>query len=47
MTEEYSLRKQIQGIGLTIEITTPDKELLLLLDNVIRETVIKKYNLTG
>ena len=45
MTEEYSLRKRIDGIGLDIEITTPDKELLLILDDAIREIVIKRYKL--
>lgn len=47
MTEEYSLRKNIPHIGLNIDITTPDKELLLKLDDTIRGVVIKHYGLNG
>ena len=45
MTENYNLRKQINGIGLDIDITTPDRELLLILDDTIRGVIIKHYGL--
>lgn len=47
MTEEYTLRKRISNIGLDIDITTPDKELLLKLDDTIRGVVIQHYGLNG
>ena len=47
MTEEYTLRKTISTIGLDIDITTPDKELLLKLDDTIRDLIIKHYKLNG
>ena len=47
MTETYNIRKTIPGIGLDIDITTPDKELLLILDDTIREVIIKQYGLKG
>ena len=45
MTETYSLRKNIPRIGLDIDITTEDKNLLLELDNAIRDVVVKHYGL--
>ena len=45
MTEEYSLKKRMSSIGLDIDITTPDKELLLKLDDTIRGVVIQHYGL--
>ena len=47
MTEEYTLTKRISTIGLDIDITTPDKELLLKLDDTIRDLIIKHYKLNG
>lgn len=47
MTEEYTLRKNIPHIGLNMDITTPDKELLLKLDDNIRDLIIKHYKLNG
>jgi len=45
MTETYSLRKNIPRIGLDIDITTEDKNLLLELDNAITDVVVKHYGL--
>ena len=45
MTETYSLSKNIPMIGLDIDITVEDKNLLLELDNAIRDVVVKHYGL--
>lgn len=47
MTETYSLRKNIPSIGLDIDITTEDKNLLLELDNAIFDVVVKHYGLNA
>lgn len=47
MTDEYNIRKKLPHIGLDIDITTPDKELLLKLDDNIRDIIIKHYKLNG
>ena len=46
MTEDYRIQKQIPSIGLDIDIKTPDRELLLILDDTIRGLIIKHYGLT-
>lgn len=45
MTETYSLNKTIPAFEIDINITVADTQLLLELDEVIRQTIIKHYNL--
>ena len=47
MTETYSLNKTIPSLNIDIDITVVDRQLLLELDEVIRETIIRHYNLGG
>ena len=46
MTEDYRIQKQIPSIGLDVDIKTPDRELLIILDDTIRGVIIKHYGLT-
>ena len=45
MTEMYSLDKTMPALGIDINISVPDKELFLKLDETIQEIIIKHYGL--
>ena len=45
MSETYSLNKLIPSLNIDINISTPDKELFLKLDEVISNCIIDHYGL--
>ena len=47
MVENYSFRKEIDMHGIDIQVTVMDRDLLLKLDDAIRETIIQYYGLNG
>ena len=47
MVENYSFRKEIEQFGIDIQVTVMDKNLLLKLDDAVREIIIEYYGLNG
>ena len=43
MTETYSINKTISKLDIDISITVADRELLMKLDDTIREEILKHY----
>lgn len=47
MTEEYRLCKDFENVGVSIDITVADRDLLLKLDDVIFNTIVDFYHLNA
>ena len=46
MAENYSLKKTIPTLGIDINITVDDMDLLIELDEAVKAIIVKHYNLT-